>query len=236
MNSLPTSFFAYVRRIDPIDFTKSLLASALIFAVVVLAVQAYAATVTLSVVVQTSLTFTSTTDNFTTINPGTPVYATTTLSVLTNDTNGYNITLSGDWKSSASGQNLQLFTGGATTTIPDQTEWVPNAATTSPGNATTTTNFTNSGNVLAFRVMSASSTNGAGFLSTAWWGTADYSASNSFWAGISSSTVARRIGNAGAGTYSSVAHLNSVQYYLNVSASQQTGTYNAPITYTATGN
>ncbi|HVY72772.1 MAG TPA: hypothetical protein VG984_01820 [Candidatus Paceibacterota bacterium] len=233
MNPFSISF-SYVHRIDRTDFAKSFIATALLFGVFVLAIQAYASTVTLSVVVQTSLTFTSTTDNFTTITPGTPVYATTTLSVLTNDSSGYNVTLSGDNKST-SNNNLQL-SGNTSVQITDQTEWVPNAATSSPGNAVAVASFTNSGNVLAFRVMSASSTNGAGFLSTSWWGTADYSSSNSLWAGISSSTVARRIGNAGSGTYSSSAHLNSVQYYLNVSSSQQTGTYNAPITYTATGN
>lgn len=233
MNRLSTSI-AYVRRIDPLDFSKSFVATALIFSILMLAIQAYASTVTLSVVVQTSLTFTSTTDNFSTITPGTPVYATTTLSVLTNDSSGYNITLSGDNKNS-SNNNLQL-SGNTSVQITDQTEWVPNAATSSPGNAVAVASFVNSGNVLAFRVMSASSTNGAGFLSTSWWGTADYSSSNSLWAGISSSTVARRIGNAGTGTYSATAHLNSVQYYLNVASSQQTGTYNAPITYTATGN
>ena len=56
------------------------------------------------------------------------------------------------------------------------------------------------------------------------------------YAGISSSTVQRQVGNAGVGSYSAAAHLNEVQYYLNVAASQKTGSYTAPITLTATGN
>ena len=231
MNSLTAP--SILKRIDSSDFAKAFALTAILFAGVVLAVQVYASTVTLSVVVQTSLTFNSSTDNFSTIQPTTAVYATTTLSVLTNDTAGYNITLSGDQKNSQPQNNLQLV-GATSTQITDQTEWVPNAATSSPGNAVVVGSFVNSGNVLAFRVMSASSTNAASFLSTSWWGAND--AASALWAGISSSTIARRIGNAGTGSYSASAHINTVNYYLNVSASQPTGTYTAPITYTATGN
>ncbi len=229
--------FVYARQIDIVDFTKSLIITTTLFMGVILAMQAYAATVTLSVIVNTSLTFNTATDNFTTIQPGTAVYATTTLSVLTNDTAGWNITLSGDQKNSQPQNNLQL-NGATSTQISDQTEWVPAAATSSAGNAVRISSLVNSGNVLAFRVMSASSTNGAPFLATSWWGTADNYTdnANTLWAGIPSSTVQRRVGNAGSGSYSSTAHLNTVLYYLNVSASQPTGTYNAPITYTATGN
>ena len=196
---------------------------------------AYSQAVTLSVTVNTAITFTMSTNNFSTIQPGTPQLATTTLNVTTNDTNGWNITLSGDNKSTGN-NNLQLAANAAS--IPDQTEWVNAAATTSAGNAVRISALTNSGNVLAFRVMSASSTNGAPFLAPTWWGTADNYVDNvnTLWAGISSSTVQRKIGNAGAGSYSSSVHVNSVQYYLNVSPSQQTGTYSAPLTYTATGN
>ena len=165
------------------------------------------------------------------------VFASTTLSVLTNDTAGYNITLSGDQKNNQPQNNLQL-NGATSTQITDQTEWVPGNATTSAGNAARITSLVNSGNVLAFRVMTASTTNGVPFVATSWWGTQDnyVDNANTLWAGISSSTVQRQIGNAGAGSYSASAHLNTVLYYLNVSASQPTGTYNAPITYTATGN
>ena len=89
--------------------------------------------------------------------------------------------------------------------------------------------------MLAFRVMTASSTNGGAFWSTSWWGAND-SSGTALWAGIPSSTVQRNIGKAGLGSYSSSVHLNTVVYYLNVATTHPTGTYSAPITYTAAGN
>ncbi len=191
--------------------------------------------VTLSVTVNTALSFTTLTNNFTTINPGTPQFATTTLTVGTNDSLGWIVTLYGSNKTTGN-NNLQL--SGNSASIQDQTEWVPAAATTSAGNAVRISSFGNSGNVLAFRVLSASSTNGTPFLSTGWWGTVDdyVDNANSKWAGISSTTVQRQIGNAGSGSYSASNHINSVVYYLNVASTQQTGAYSAPLTYTATGN
>lgn len=229
------------------DF-KSLFSSviivSLVFSSLIFVSQVRAATqaTTLTVTVNTALTFAI--DNnggntaFGTITPGTPLNATTTLSVTTNNSTGWIVALSGDNKNSQPQNNLQL-TGATSTQIADQTEWVPGTATTSVGNAVTISNLTNSGNVLAFRVMSASSSNSAAFLATTWWGTADCyttSVAGCLWAGIASSTVSRTIGNAGAGSYSASAHLNTVQYYLNVGASQQTGAYTAPLTYTATAN
>jgi len=208
-----------------------------------LAAQVYAAgqAVTLNVSVQTSLTFTTTNQGFangaTNVTPGTALMATTTLSVTTNDTNGWLVTLSGDNKST-SNNNLQLG-GNTSVQIPDQTEWINGAATSSAGNAVRISSLGNSGNELAFRVMSASSTNGAFFFAPSWWGSADnYLTDNAatLYAGISSSTVQRQIGNAGAGSYNANAHLNDVQYYLKVGVTQQTGSYTAPLTYTATGN
>lgn len=224
--------------VDARDFARAFSITTLLFAVIFACSLAYASTVTLSVAVNTSITFTTTTDNFTSITPGTAVFATTTLSVTTNDASGWNVKLAGDWKGTASGQNLQLLSGGATTTIQDQTEWIPGGATTSAGNAVRIGSLQNSANVLAFRVMTASSSNGVAFLATSWWGTADNYTdnANTLWAGIASTTGNPQIGSAGTGTYSASAHLNTVTYYLNVASSQKTGTYNAPITYTATGN
>jgi len=199
---------------------------------------AYAVTqtqqVTLSVTVNQALTFTLATNNFTSINPGTITFATSTLYVVTNDTNGYTVSLSGDQKNSQPQNNLQL-NGATSTQIADAVEWIPNAATGTPGNAVRISSLPNTGNVLAFRVMSASSTNGAGFLSTAWWGTQDNYTdnANTLWGGIASSTVQRVIGNLGTNSYFNGTHTNTVLYYLNVSPSQTTGLYNAPITYTA---
>ena len=189
----------------------------------------------------TSLSFTVTNQGFadTSVSntPGTPLMATSTLSVTTSNASGWNVTLSGDNKSSTN-NNLQR-TGDTTTQISDQTEWIPAAATTTAGNAVRIGSFTNSGNVLAFRVMTASSTNGAAFTASTWWGSADSYASdnaNTIYAGIASSTVSRTIGNAGTGSLSGSAHLNDVQYYLNTSATQKNGAYSANITYTANAN
>jgi hypothetical protein len=194
---------------------------------------AFGQAVTLTVTVQQSLSFITQSSGFATstgtITPGTPLYATTTLLTTTNDSNGWNVSLGGTNAGGTGVYNLQ----GAGSSIPDQTQWVPGGSTSTPGNATTTANFVNSANVLAFRVMSASSTNGASFLSTSWWGAND--AANAMWAGIASSSPARQIGNAGSGSYSAATHYNTVQYYLAVAITQPTGTYTAPITYTATG-
>ncbi|MBI2476292.1 MAG: hypothetical protein HYV67_03550 [Candidatus Taylorbacteria bacterium] len=182
---------------------------------------------------EASLTFVVTTNNFATLSPGSPVKATSTLNVNTNNASGWNVTLSGNNVTATA----KAMNDGAGTEITDLTpQWIipSGAATTTAGNATA---ITNGQDVLAFRVMSASSTNGAAFLSTAWWGTSDamFNASQ-LWAGIASSTNVSRIGNAGTGSLSASDHLNTVQYYLDVPATQKTGTYTGTLTYTATAN
>jgi hypothetical protein len=189
----------------------------------------------------TSLTFTVTNQGFantsTSITPGVAAMATSTLSVTTSNATGWNVTLSGDNKS-ATNNNLQR-TGETAIQINDQTEWIPGSATTSAGNAVRISSFTNSGNVLAFRVMTASSTNGVSFISSTWWGSGDNFATDNavtVFAGIASSTISRQIGNAGSGSLSGSAHLNDVQYYLKTAVTQKTGAYTAALTYTATAN
>jgi hypothetical protein len=233
--------FMTLKNIDRDSFVQSFLATILIFSFLLISTQAYAAAVTLSVNVQTSLTFTTTNQGLATtatnITPGTPIMGTTSLNVTTNDAIGWNVTLAGDNKNAAN-NNLQLV-GATSSQITDQAEWINGAATTSAGTAVRISALGNTGNVLAYRVMTASSTNGGAFTATSWWGTADsYAAdnANTLYAGISSSTALRTIGNAGSGSYSASQHVNDVQYYLNVAPSQKTGAYTAPITYTATGN
>lgn len=191
--------------------------------------------VTLTVTVAQTLTFTTSTNQFGTLTPGTYKIATTTLSVTTNNTAGWNVTLSGDDVTTPGGNTACDLDTDASIGITDQAQWVPGAATTTTGNAVVRASLDSSGNVLAFRVMSASSSNGAPFLSTTWWGTSDADGTAK-WAGVASSTVGRQVGNAGAGSYSASAHLNTVQYYLNVAASQAQGSYSCPLTFTATGN
>ena len=197
--------------------------------------------VSLTVTVQAAMAFNIDTNNFSTIQPGTVAFATTTLEVTTNDSSGYLISLYGGNKGTGT-NNFQ--TAGNAASIQDAVEFIPGLA-----NSTTTTNtlngavkissLANGGNVLAFRVMSASSTNGVGLLSTSWWGTQDtyVDNSNTLWGGIASTTGGPRvIGYAGTGTYSTSVHDNTVLYYLNVATTQPTGNYTAPLTYTATGN
>jgi hypothetical protein len=190
-------------------------------------------TPTLTVTVASALSFTVTTDQFGTITPDAYKIATSTLSVTTNNTAGWNVTLYGD--SQGTSDTVLDLTTDASVGITDQTEWVPGAATTTTGNAVVRASLDSSGDVLAFRVMSASSTNGAAFLAPSWWGASDADGTAKF-AGIASSTVQRMIGNAGTGSYSATAHLNTVQYYLDVPAAQTTGTYDGNLTYTATAN
>ncbi len=219
--------------------TQALLGSIIAFSFIAYTTQIYAAATSISVVVQSTISFSvdSGATQFGNITPGTARGASTTLNVSTNNANGWNVILSGDIKSPTN-NNLRL-SGELTTQITDQTEWVPGAATTSAGNAARVTSLVNSNNVLAFRVMTASSSNGVAFFAPSWWGTVDsYLVDNAatLWAGIASSTVSRQIGNAGVGSYSASAHLNTVQYYLNVASTQKTGTYDANLTYTATAN
>lgn len=234
------SFVSSVRK-DAEAISASVIIASALFYMLSGAMQVSAATGTtnLYATVATALTFVVTTgagDQFGTITPGTAKFATSTLAVSTNDTAGWTTSLAGDQKNTTN-NNFQLM-GASTTQITDQTEWIPGAATTSAGNAVQQSSLANSQNVLAFRVMTASTTNGAPFVSATWWGSQDnYTTSAStLWAGIASSSVQRTIGNAGAGSYSASAHVNTVLYYVNVAATQPTGQYLAPLTYTATGN
>lgn len=191
---------------------------------------------TLTLTVLSSLTFSATTDNFGNITPGTPKFATSTLNLATNNTAGWNVILSGDDVTTPGGNTACDLDSDASVGITDQLQWVPGAATTTAGNAVRIASFTNSGDVLAVRVMTASGT--APFRASTWWGTTDsyVDSATTLWAGISSSTISRQIGNAGTGSYSPSNHLSSVLYYLDVASTQQTGAYSCPLTYTATAN
>ena len=231
----PKIFSSFLKKSQGGGNFKEFIAALLIALTAFSGYAVYAATqpVTLSVTVASTMTFSQTTNQFATLTPGTPVQATTTLNVNTNNTTGWNVTLSGDNVT----LTAQTLNNGASVEITDKDpQWTMLAATatTTAGNAVA---VTNGDDVLAFRVMSASSTNSVAFLSTAWWGTSDamFNASQ-LWAGIASSTNAARIGNAGSGSYSATDHLKTVQYYLDVAATQPNGTYTGNLTYTATVN
>ncbi|MFH1173483.1 MAG: hypothetical protein V1692_03050 [bacterium] len=202
--------------------------------------------ITLSATITSSLTFVATTgtdDQFGDVAAGGAYdFATTTLSVTTNSSTGYRVELYGvNQGSNAASTTMYLSPTSYSTSLADQTEWTPgyvgaSVSTTTAGTAVIRSGL-DSANVLAVRVMSASSTNGVSFLATTWWGETDVDGTAK-WAGISSSTASfltgRVIGQPGAGSYSASAHLNTVNYYLKVDASQTTGAYTAPLVFTAT--
>jgi len=202
--------------------------------------------VTLSATVTSSLTFVATTgagDQFGDVAAGGAYdFATTTLSVTTNSATGYKVELYGVNQGTLSASTtMYLSPSSYSTSLADQTEWTPgysgaSISTTTAGTAVIRGSL-DSTDLLAFRAMSASSTNGGSFLATTWWGTTDADGTAK-WAGVSSSTASfvtgRVIGQPGAGSYSPSAHLNTVNYYLKVGASQTTGAYTAPLVFTAT--
>lgn len=176
-----------------------------------------------------SLTFTVSTNNFPTMTPGSPVFATTTLNVDTNSATGWNVTVIRD----DADTTLDLDTD-ATVNITDQTAWVPGAATTTAGNAVRISSLDSSGDALALRVMTSSGT--PAFRASTWWGTTDSYIDNvaTLWAGIPS--TAKQIGNSSVSCSGANCALNTVLYYLDVSPTQKTGAYSGNITYTATIN
>lgn len=178
--------------------------------------------------VSASLTFIVNTDNFPNLTPGTYVFATSTLSVDTDNAGGWNATLSRD----DTDTTLDLSTD-ASVNITDQTDWVPGADTSQAGNAVRLSLLDSSGDVLAFRLMTASGT--TSFISTAWWGNIDayVDDTSSFWSGIPE--TGQQIGNSTSDSGGSPA-LNTILYYLDVPSTQKTGTYNGDITFTATMN
>ena len=190
-----------------------------------------AETEALSVTVQASSTFSVDTNNFpTNITPGTPVYATSTISVLTSTAGGWYVELYGQDR--ATGNTTMDLSTDAAVGITDDTEWIPGSATTT-SSSQPATQLTSGEDVLSFRVMSASGT--PRFLSTTWWGTVDGwpGVATTLWAGFASSTATnKKIGEVSSGDYSASTALNTVQYYLDVPSSQQTGTYDGNLIYT----
>jgi hypothetical protein len=184
------------------------------------------------IVDNSSLTFAVSTDVFGTLTPGSYKIATSTLNVTTNKTTGYYVTMYGNNQGSGAASTTMYYASTPySPAIADQTEWVPGAATSTSGNAVVRASLDNSGDVLAFRVMTASGS--VPFFSTAWWGASDADGTAK-WAGIASSTVPRTIGNSSQSAPAGA--LSTVQYYLDVSNTQQAGNYTGDITFTATMN
>lgn len=180
-----------------------------------------------------SLTLTVSTDSFSIISPGTAKFATTTIAVSTSNQTGWSVNLTSDDRT-LSNTTMDLDSNAAVG-VQDQFEWIPGQGTTTPGNALRIASFANAGDVLAFRVMTASGT--PSLRASAWWGSTDsyVDAATTLWAGLASTTATNpKIGNSGVASVGTA--LNTVLYYLRVPPSQQVGAYSAPLTITATVN
>ncbi len=183
------------------------------------------------------LTFSVSTNGFPAITPGTSaIFATSTLSADTNISTGWYVTLYGTDTGTPTGNTTMDHDDYPAVGLTDQTQWLPGAATTTAGNAVRISALDNSGDVLAFRVMTASGS--VPFRAATWWGSADNYADSvsTLWAGIASSSAANlRIGNTNVSS-GGVPVLNTVLYYLKLPATQQSGNYSGELIFTATAN
>ena len=181
-----------------------------------------------------SLTFTIDTDNVSfvgAVTPGTPVSTSSVLTVNTNNSTGYNITIN----RASTTPTLFIFADNATTTVsdtPSGNNWTsPGAsATTTAGPSAVWTDGTTKG--LGFRTKQTGTNSGA--YHSAWWGSSDAGA-NAKYSGISTSTAAQLFSqnNVGTGSNENI----TVEYRIDVSGTQRSGTYiSSPVTYTATVN
>lgn len=183
--------------------------------------EAHAATstggVTLSTSVQAAITLTLATGTVPlgNLTPGTPIFATTSASVDTNNATGLTFQVN---RNSATSTLLHT---DAATTFPDQTAW--------NGSNATTTNIL--GANLHFKV--AATGTDAGLYSSGFWGNNDTDgAGNARYAGFP--TAATTI--ASNATYVGSTQTIVSRYRINAPATQKTGTYSGGITYTAFTN
>jgi hypothetical protein len=184
----------------------------------------------ISISVSQTMTFSVSTDNYSgNLTPGVAMYATTTLSMLTTNATGYNVTLYCQNETT----NNCLTHSDTVTQIPNKSQWsIPGAAaTTTAGNSSL---ITGGDAYFAFRGMTASSTHY--LFPTTWWGTVDAypGAGTTLWAGVASTTNVSRVGNTS--WYNASTDLNSIQYYVNVAGGQKGGLYSATLVYTGTAN
>jgi hypothetical protein len=143
------------------------------------------------------------------LTPGAPVTATTSATVTTN---------------ASAGWQLDFSRNSATSTIASGTITFPDATPFNGSNATTTANLTNGGQVLAFRAYQTGTS--AGIYNTATWGTND--TTNALWAGFPTSTITA------VSTSSYIGSAQTIVYgvYANSPATQVATTYSGTITVT----
>lgn len=173
---------------------------------------------------QTTLTFSTdaSSENFPALSPGTLSATTSILTVATNNSTGFNVTIQRQTASAT-----MALSGNPSVMIPDKSpDWIAPAATSTAGNGTASTTQPLT---LQFRVRQTG-TDAADYASS-WWGPDDTSA-NALFAGISSTS--QQIINRNTSAISTTTAY--VLYDLNVPASQQNGSYSGTLTYTATAN
>lgn len=170
-----------------------------------------------------SLTFTvdSNSKSLGTVTPGTLVSNTTSLFVTTNNTSGFNVSVS----RLDSDATLDLTTDSAVN-IPDKTAWNPGGSCVSAGNATASTTESQT---LQFRIRQ-SGTDSSNYCG-AWWGSDD-TTSNALFAGFP--TTDKQIINRSSSAPSEVTSI--VLYNLDVPVTQITGSYTGTITFTVVAN
>ena len=173
-----------------------------------------------------SLTFTVDTSSvfIGSFTPGTPISSSTVLTVNTNSSTGYNISIN------RASTTPTLFNGADT--IPDTpngNNWTAPAATSTAGPSALWTSVTKA---LGFRAKQTGTVSNT--YSTIWWG-ADDTSGNARYSGISTSTAAQKIANTTLGSGSS--ENTVVEYRIDVSTNQKSGAYtSSPVTYTVIAN
>lgn len=175
-----------------------------------------AQTINLAVSETITLTLSTTTLTLPALTPGSPVFATSSATTVTNSDTGWRLQVKRD-------STTSTLAYGATSTFPDATAWDP----TGNGNATTTDTV---GANLHLKV--ANTGTDAALYNSTWWGPNDSDgAGNAKYAGhptpAASKTVAQR------STYATGNQVVVLRERANSPADQRSGTYTGTITITA---
>lgn len=172
-----------------------------------------------TVLISLSCVVDSGTKSLSDLTPGTPNTAETTLTITTNDADGFNVKVARD----DADTTMDLSTDAAVN-ITDQTDW-----TSGTPNGALKAALDSSGDVLAFKVKQTGTDTDC--YNSTWWGSDDTDP-NALYTGFP--TPSDTIVNDS--VFESAAVDVVVLYYVDVAGSQKTGLYNGGITYSTTGN
>jgi len=162
---------------------------------------------------------------FSTISAGTPKFATSTLTIATNNAGGFFTQIN-----RASSTNTLFSGANVIPDIPNGNNWTAPAATSTAGPSAAWTKGTTVS--LGFRVASGATYTTCG-AATAWWGTLDNDSASTLYSGISTSSAPATIANCN--FYNAGDVTQTVVYKIDVSGSQAATNYSSsPITFTAT--